>query len=1150
MKPAIAPAIDQRNADELLFDLLTRALGYVPEWEPAERSTGYGLAAIAARQVKTVLERLNQVPEKQKLAFLDLMGLSAIPAQGARTPVTFKLQDKARGGSAPAGTRISAPPPPGSNQPIMFETERSTGIRAGKLVQVVSLWPGRDEYIDHSAANEAGEPVLAFARSLLGPVPHHLYLSHSVLLALSGPVELGVEFELQQLSLDVLDLIWEYWDGEVWRGFLATLRECQSSAEQPLDGTAGLTSSGTVVLRADCAEAKETSVDGRNGYWIRARLDEPLPVNPDRQLASIERLRISSSVNRALRGRIARIEPQHPPSPVLLFAFVGVPIAQGSSTFHVSGRVLNSAGEPVSGAVVFLHAGATVVQAVATQANGVFALPPVQVSAEDRLALRVTVGGLEYAGPDGPVQVEQVSGLSRLIFDVFLATQGILPDKAFADATELDLTKPFYPMGQQPQPGTTFYFTSEEVLAKPGAKVRMVVSRTRSPQDESNIGDTGLPVGTAVDHRVLWEYWNGRVWAPLAVTSNRAGSLLDLDSTEILDFTVPVDITPVEVNDETARWIRARLQSGTYALRREVAFDTGNGSTTFVYVLARPPVLADLRLGYTWQFGPFHPETVLTYNDFTYQDHTYEATWPGVTFRPFTPVNDVTPTLYLGFDQPPPVDSLGIYFDVREHPLETTGPALAWQYWNGFQWRELTVDDETGRLRRAGMVSLLAQPDDASLARFGTPLHWVRARLKEDGPPGEPVIGGIFPNSVWATQRESFRNVTAGTSDGTPGQTMRISQIPVLPGESIEVRELSGARAAVEWRILALELFEGDSAKLREIEIAAARARTGSEVVVPPLRLVRDRRDRVTEAWVEWKHREFLNLSGPGDRHYALDAASGLLQFGDGVHGRIPPLGADVVARHMQSGGGLQGNVSANTVTQLLGAIPGVESVTNPRAAEGGANTEPSLAIIDRGPRTIRHRGRAISAPDYETMARESSPAVAVARALASRNRAGARLPGWVTLVIIPHGDEARPYPSFGLREHVRGYIEARVSADLAAAHRIAVIGPQYFELGLTATIAPITASEAGEVETRALAALRSFLHPLYGGPGNEGWALGRDVYLSDVVSVLERVEGLDYVKEIALFKDGVPQGESVSVPDEFVVVAGALQLSLAGGEE
>lgn len=1159
MKVQPGPVMDTRSAVELLDLLLDRRAGFVPEWEPAPRSAGHGFAHIAARQVEIIIERLNRVPEKQKLAFLDLLGIGLIPAQGARAPLVFTLNEKAASGSAPAGTPVAAPPPPGGTQPIVFETDRPAGIRAGKLAQVVSLWPGRDQYIDHSAAFTSGQPVRCFARPLLGPTPHYLYLAHSVLLALSGPVELGVEFELVQQSSSPLDMLWEYWDGKVWRGFLSTLRECQQTAGPPLDGTNGFTSSGTATLRAECAKAATTKVNGFENYWIRARLDEPLPADPDRQLPEVERIRISSSVNRGLRGRLA-VEVQSQGFVVLAQAFsvMSIPMSVPSPNLSIGGRVVNSAGQAVKGATVILAAGVSlqspsVVMKAQVDDQGGFTMPAISIDSAEQVGFRVLAAGLEFAGPSGPVAVPPASlAASSLSLNLVIGIDGLAPDKAFSDGVTLDLSKPFYPLGQQPQPGATFYVTSEEVFSKPGAKARAYCARTRSPQDEANVSDNGVEAGVKIDHQTVWEYWNGRNWTPLAVTANVQGSNPDLDVTEFIDFTVPADMVAVKVNDEEARWIRVRLQSGSYGFRREVTFQSGTDPKVlnkFTLVVARPPVLAEIKLGYTWQFGPFFPESALTYNDFRFEDHTFEATWPGTVFQPFRPVSDTTPTLYLGFDKQPPVDSLGIYLDIQERAEELSGPPLAWQYWNGAAWRDLNVEDETGYLRRAGMVTLLAQPDDSALARFGTPLYWFRARLKEDGPPGEPVVQGIFPNAAWATQRQTLRDVNAGTSNGSALQAMTIPQTPVLPGEILEVRELSGARAAVEWRTLALELFGGDPAMLKQLEAGAQRERLGADLILSPLRLRRDRRNRIAEAWVLWQYRDSLDLSAAGDRHYTLDRATGKLAFGDGVNGRIPPTDGAVVLRRMVTGGGLQGNVAAGAISQLLGVVPGLESVTNPREAEGGANTEEPSSVIQRGPETVRHRGRAISADGYEAMAREASPAVAVARAIPGRHPSGARTPGWVTLVIVPHGDERRPFPSFGLREAVRQYLEARCDACLAAAHRIHVIGPSYFALDIAATLAPIVPADAGVVERRAVAALERFLHPLYGGPDGDGWALGRDVYTSDVAAVLERIEGLDYVQEITLLKDSVPQGDRVEIPDEYIVVTGAIQLSVQASE-
>ncbi len=50
----------------------------MPAWDGVERAPGTAVAAIAARYAYAILQRLNRVPEKQKLAFLDLAGLSLV----------------------------------------------------------------------------------------------------------------------------------------------------------------------------------------------------------------------------------------------------------------------------------------------------------------------------------------------------------------------------------------------------------------------------------------------------------------------------------------------------------------------------------------------------------------------------------------------------------------------------------------------------------------------------------------------------------------------------------------------------------------------------------------------------------------------------------------------------------------------------------------------------------------------------------------------------------------------------------------------------------------------------------------------------------------------------------------------------------------
>ena len=311
------------------------------------------------------------------------------------------------------------------------------------------------------------------------------------------------------------------------------------------------------------------------------------------------------------------------------------------------------------------------------------------------------------------------------------------------------------------------------------------------------------------------------------------------------------------------------------------------------------------------------------------------------------------------------------------------------------------------------------------------------------------------------------------------------------------------------------------------------------------LRLRRDRTKKVVEAWVRWEGRRNLYFSGENDRHYVLQRSLGRLRFGDGIRGRIPPLGAAILAREFRSGGGLAGNVRERTITQLLGPVSGVQSVFNPRSAEGGADGETPDAFSRRAPASLRHRGGALDASDYETLAREASASVAFARAIPGRRPDGRSLPGYVTVLIAPQSEDPRPVPSFGLREQVRAFLQAHAPADVAGGGGIDVVAPDYLPLDVVATLAPARATDAGAVETRARAALTTFLHPLRGGPDGRGWDLGRDVFVSDVARVLGAVDGVDHVEDLALLVGGNIQGDSVPVGPERIVVPGKILLRL-----
>jgi hypothetical protein len=1128
--------LDPRDAGQLASALLARRPGFVPEWVLSDSGAGYALTQITADYLQAIVQRLDYAPDKNKLAFLDLLGIQLIPATPARAPLVFRLSDNAADTRIPAGTRVAAPPPPESTSQIVFETERATGLSAAKLKQVFSLWPGRDQYIDHGDTVLAGQAIQPFKKIQLENTPHVLYLAHDTLLAFAGKSTVKVQFDLTTVSNEILDIVWEYWDGQVWREFRNMRPDCGGEQAEEYDATAGLTRSGrSFTLRTDCAQTAKTAVNDIQAFWIRGRLKQPLPLDPTRVLPRVDWIKLSTGIDQP-------------------FSFVATPVAlkpkSGSTDVRVT--VLTKGGTPLGDVTLEIKEFDGSVIKSAPDGNPSPGQYTFMSVANANPAKQVTV---EFSvGTIPSTIIEQAAELfltdiGSSTYEVSFTLSGLNPDKAFSDETALDLTKTFYPFGPQPQPGAIFYFTNEEIFSKAGADVKILLARVKTPQDIAV--DNLSPAASTTNilpHVIAWEYWNGTLWVTLFQTTETeapfvyTGSVSDFDP-QLVELTIPTDMVRTQVNNQDCLWMRARLVSGGFGVTKQIQL-TG-GKDIFSFTVVQPPALSDLLFAYQWTNGPYRAEHVLAYNDFQYEDRTEEAKWPGNTFLPFKTVEDVTPALYLGFDKKLPVDRLGVFFDVVEEKGDTEGPALIWEYWNGGSWSDIVVEDETHNFRLPGLVSFIGPDDSVALTRFGMPLYWLRARLKEDGPPGEPTINGIYPNAVGAIQHQTIVDEPIGASTGQPNQVFLFRQFPVLDGERVEVREVAGRRANVEWRIVALEVFHGNKSRLADLESLLASDGTQTDIQNGDVRLTRDRNKRVIEIWVRWYGQRYLFSSGPNDRHYVVERARGRLIFGDGTNGAIPPLGSAIIARKYRTGGGLAGNVPAKKITQVLGPIGGIEETFNPRPAEGGGDSEWPDSLATRGPRTIQHRGRALTSSDYETLAREANASVAVARAIPCIDPEGHNVPGWVTLVIIPQSADPRPSPSFGLREEVRQFIAERGSADLVAADHIFVTGPDYVPVDLHATIVPLRTADPGEVELLAQTAVGDFLHPLRGGPDRLGWPPGRGVSLSDVAGVLERVDGVDYVEELELLLNGSPQGERLLVAPDGVVVAGDIRLKL-----
>jgi hypothetical protein len=1285
MKPRLTPTLDDRDAARVLNELLKRRPAYLNNWDPKKPGTGLALSQIFGRYMEALIQRLNQAPEKHFLALLDMLGFSLIPARAARAPVVFQPPPGAVLGRIEAGTRLGAQVA-GRTAPVMFETEGAIAMAAARLVEVRTIWPGKDSYADHSIEVAGQRPFTLFKS--VHPVPHECYLAHQTLFAFAGESTLQLEVELATGGSSPLAISWEYWDGQVWQpfsGFDSTDRNASA------DGTNGLMRSGVVTLRAECGESAKRKVHGIDGYWVRGRLRESLPPDQSRVLPLIDRIGLRTSIERKFDTPQSPNPGNPQPAPSLGLipdqAFAEGTALDVSKEFYPFGRaperdsafyfenqeIFSKPGARVT--VRFRravtaddegekegerikrdvnHARDVLIQAMRDAATGALgAAKDVKSLTKQQSPVSNTVKALNdaVAALNTAIQhfpnagdyrflgnlPEKARYLHDKVAKAVAAIEGIDQNTDFQRPKESDDVTKWKPFAKQKLKGCYEIAKRaagrmEDVLSTEVVKNSQKIAAglvSLGPYPATKAG--GTKDAKLQPPRLIWEYWDGRQWqALLRPSADPEENFWFGDPTALgkkaprvvsASFSVPEDIATTSVNGIDARWVRVRIESGSYKRLRLVSwYDAEAGKINFLSLAEpRPPALNLFVMTYVYRSsastgsspmtggsvnataGPssISPEHCLTYNDFRFEQHSTDVRWPGRFFAPFRPVTDATPTLYLGFDKPLPHDLISLYLDVGES--RTVPPAWVWEAWDGIGWQRLSVTDETNHFQRSGMVSFIApkikqrprinilqaggmqivaedalstavfQVGDqltvaqdnmfemataqkiesaviyleaplnqtynggtvemAALPRFGVPRDWVRVRLGVDGKPPRNRFSSIHLNAAWAVQRQTMENEVLASGTGQRSQTLFLSQGPVLPGEYIEVRELEGARAAIELPLLKEELSQNGH---------------------PPdeLRTVTDPvTGRIGEVWVRWRARPHFFFSRPEDRHYMIERARGRLIFGDSRNGRLPPIGANNIrARRYQTGGGAVGNVPAGAIKQLLGFAPSAQAVTNPHAADGGADGETLSAARIRGPEVLRHRGRALSVQDYETLAREASPGVATARALPATAPNGLPAPGWVTVIIVPQSRDARPQPSYELRRRVHGYLAARAPATVAP-ERIAVIGPVYLPVGIAATVAVREASEAGPVRKRLESVVTDFLHPLTGGPKGRGWPFDRNVYLSDLATVIEGVPGVDYAEQLELLLSDTPQGEEVQVPPERMVVAGTLRLQIVTAE-
>ncbi len=704
-----SPKIDDRSYDDIVSkttDLVSKYTGWQPR-DHGQPDAGLALIRIFSKFAHLVSDRLNKVPDKNYLAFLELIGNQLKPPIPAKVPLTFYLVDGSPVDAfVPADTQIAAPETE-TEPEVVFTTEENLVVTRPQLKAVFVREPVRDYYSDNTLAAtgiiESDFPAFTGNKA----IEHSLYLACDEFLTLPSSKNITLTFRSTQASvLEVLPISWSIFHGESWQTIF------------------GIAEGLTVELDISLPRFKVNpgkAIDGLGGEIILTieqsfNLDD----NENYILADYRNKNVLIVIDSASQIEVVKEEDfdDKPVDTYIRLAYLQVD-GNGKITHAPLVRESNQEGQnQEEWSVIF---------------NNLTSWQKSTINGEEKAWLK---GSLNT--PLIKDNLEQVNNYSPYIENIELQVNidqsGLDADVCLLNTTDLDISKDFFPFGEQPKFNDTFYIACNEAFSQAECTVTLDIKLS-----ETAINNVNTQGGI----ELVWEVGIGQKWQEIG-RSNSSNSNLNNnanfnDNTQaftqegLVTFQVPDTVQQQEVDGTSNYWLRVRIIKGNYGITagniqsstltylnaaastrattinvdsirgfmpgdtiklmgessQDVnisAIDFSNNQITLASQLSdnynigttvklmgdglAPPSFQSLSISYVQELSTSSLNNSgsaklygLTYNDFQYVNlFDTDNVQP---FQLFTAAKNVDSAIYLGFDQPFPNRLINLYLQVE-----------------------------------------------------------------------------------------------------------------------------------------------------------------------------------------------------------------------------------------------------------------------------------------------------------------------------------------------------------------------------------------------------------------------------------------------------------------------------------------------------
>ncbi len=264
------PNLDDRRFQDIVDECRRRIPAYTPEWTDHNLSDpGITLIELFAWMAETILYRLNKVPDKNYVKFLELIGVRLLPGSAAKVDVTLGLSaPPTQPIVIPKGTEVATVRTE-TQEAVVFTTDEDLRIVVPKPAYFLYTRDEKEFTNKSRLLSLPGDEVDVFDHAPRRPNAFYVGFNEDIsgntlALVIDAPTIEGIGIMPDQPPIE-----WQYWDGAIG-GWLRL--------ETDSDSTRGLNRRGEVVLHVPRTCAAQV-IDLKQAWWVRCRALDPQPGN-------------------------------------------------------------------------------------------------------------------------------------------------------------------------------------------------------------------------------------------------------------------------------------------------------------------------------------------------------------------------------------------------------------------------------------------------------------------------------------------------------------------------------------------------------------------------------------------------------------------------------------------------------------------------------------------------------------------------------------------------------------------------------------------------------------------------------------------------------------------------------------------------------